>query len=107
MDEQYKYPPKMEMKFYRRGCVWRSTKWRRIDLADFLMLSWPAASLSVTMGLTTSSVRWRVWDEKRLSSIENLVKYDLDFDGYNISMKRITELGAPCSEEFLWRVRIK
>jgi hypothetical protein len=59
------------------------------------------------MGLSSQSHRWQVWTEANLAKIENLIRYDLGFDGYRAIIKRLTKAKRPCTEEFLWKLQIR
>jgi hypothetical protein len=76
------------------------------DLSDELMLQWPHASRTVIVGLKVESLRWQIWDERRVAHIEHAIVDDLTFDGYRPTGERLTSLGAKCNTEFRWRLRI-
>jgi hypothetical protein len=58
------------------------------------------------MGLSSKSIQWRIWTEEKLTRIENLIRYDLGFDGYRVVVRRLTKAKRPCAEEFLWKLQI-
>src|SRR5687767_1355333 len=93
------WPPRSRLTFYRghRGGRTRlfSVRDRGFDLSDGLMLNWNHASRTVYMGLSTESKRWPRWDEKAVSWVEEVIRYDLDFDGYGVSIRRLGRLGSP------------
>jgi len=95
------------LNFYRRNRLWCTTKDRETDLADFLMFQVPGAYLTVDIGLSTKSVRWKNWDEENVQRIEEHIKYDLEFDGYKVTSKRLSQTGISCDQEFLWKLRIR
>ena len=72
------------------------------------MLEHNANQLTVEFGIATDSRRWLCWDEKNLSNIEGLIRYDLGFDGYSVNIRRwVGYVGMPGNEEFRWKLRIR
>ncbi|TXN26231.1 hypothetical protein [Methylobacterium sp. WL30] len=108
MQDKYFWPPKCTLSFYRRGAALGSFTNRRLDLSDTLMLQHDANQLTVEFGLVTESRRWLCWDEKNLAKIEDLIRYDLGFDGYAVTIRRCAaNIGMPCDEEFRWKLWIR
>lgn len=84
------------------------TKDRKLDLSDSLMLHWPTPTRTVYLGIRTGSDKWKFWDESNLSKIEQLVRYDLRFDGYYVTIKRATPKNRRrCTSEFIWKLVIR
>jgi hypothetical protein len=81
-----------------------STTDRLFDLADGLMRF--EGEREVYFGLVSYSHLWKNWDEENLIKIESRITYDLEFDGYTVDIKRITEGLAYCSTEFIWKLSI-
>ncbi|PHK93472.1 hypothetical protein CR162_18545 [Pseudoroseomonas rhizosphaerae] len=107
--DDFKWPPRSTLRFYRGERLVISSSDRLFDLSDELM-GWNAPSpRKLTFGLSSLSTNatWRVWDEKALSLIEGLIRYDLTFDGYRVRIKRVSAPGSPCREEFRWSLDIK
>lgn len=103
------WPQKVRLSFYNgRGKeLWCSSN-RRLDLADELMLWWKKPSRTIYMGVKTASDSWNRWSETNASKIEWRIRYDLNFDGYHVTIKRLTKTGrAPCTDEFLWKLIIR
>lgn len=103
------WPQKARLVFYNgRGKeLWRSSD-RRLDLADELMLWWKRPSRTVYMGISTSADSWTRWSEENLSRIEQRIRYDLNFDGYYVTIKRLGTAGnVLCSKEFIWKLTIR
>lgn len=107
MHESFKWPPKSRLNFYRRNHLWCTTTNRETDLADFLMLRVPGAYLTVSMGLSSKSVRWKNWDEENVGRIEEQINTDLESDGYKVSSCRLSAIGISCDQEFLWKLKIR
>ena len=84
-----------------------TTNKRDIDLADTLMLSHPYNSRRICLGVRTEAKSWEYWDEKRLEEIERLVRYDIAFDGYSLTLKKLCSPGDECSSEFRWQLQIR
>jgi hypothetical protein len=62
---------------------------------------------TVYLGIVTKSKRYSVWTDALVENIEDLIRYDLRFDGFEVSVKRISEVGLWGRDEFLWRLRIR
>jgi hypothetical protein len=112
MPERFKWPPKCVLTFAtRRGNIWHQTTERTLDLADFLMLNHPYSSRVVCMSVSTDAAKRDSWTEKRLQKIENLIRYDLRFDGYNVTINRKTRhRGANppyCHVPFQWELQFR
>lgn len=106
--EQWRWPPNSTISMYNgRGRLLWDSKDRDLDLSDSLMLSWRKVSRTVTMGLRTNSRRWRRWNEETISAIETRIRYDLNFDAYGVTIKRLSRRGAPASREFRWQLIIR
>lgn len=107
--ESFAWPSRSRLSFYDG---WEKLKFsttdRLYDLADGLMMSWNKKSRTIYFGLSTKSARFKMWNREALESIENRIKYDLNFDGYSVTISRVTsELGKPCSCEFMWKLNIR
>lgn len=90
-----------------RGREYFSSRDRRLDLPDSLMGRWD--NRTVYLGLKTNSPKWVSWTEDNVSAIENLVRYDLSFDGYRVRLERLDAVGQDqrCVDEFHWKVVIR
>src|SRR5215831_2669673 len=103
-------PPNSKLTFYKRVNVpLDSTRDRMFDLADYLMAPWraPGRSKTAYLGIATRSRRWVSWNEANLKTIENLIRDDLNFDGYTVTIHRLGKQGVPCSKEFRWKLLIR
>lgn len=103
-----KWPPRVRIYIYDEdmGLIDKS-KDSRYDLHDGLMQAWPDSTRTVFMGIETLSTNWPQWDEESIKCVEDLIEYDLNFDGNNVVITRITQnIGQPCSEEFIWKLDI-
>ena len=81
---------------------------RRLDLADTLMLRWYKASRTVYLGASRKSAAVGYWDEAQKRRIEERIRSDLQFDGYYVSIERMSPLDEfPLEKEFLWKIRIR
>lgn len=108
VQDKYLWPPKCTLSFYRRGAALGSFTNRRLDLSDTLMPPHDASQLTVQFGVVTESRRWLCWDEENLVKIEGLIRYDLGFDGYGVTIRRCAGyVGMPCDLEFRWKLRIR
>ena len=117
--EDFAWPPFSRLNFYRRSPVKiksaqsqqliLSSEDRMLDLADNLMRN--VDSAEIYFGLVTFSHLWEDWTEKNVRRIEELIKYDLEFDGYNVEIQRITNVSksrgdTPCHSQFVWKLNI-
>ena len=106
--EQFRWPPRSNLNFYkRRSVLLFSSSDRDLDLSDSLMANCTKESRTVYMGVSTDSVNWPTWDEGAIKIIEELINYDLSFDGYRVRLERLSKINCPCSEEFKWKLLIR
>lgn len=107
--EYFAWPPLCRLNFYDGwNRLQFTTADRLFDLSDGLMMHWEKKSRTIYLGISTKSKKWAHWTEHNLKEIERRIKYDLSFDGYSVSIKRITAVSETlCSEEFLWKLRIR
>lgn len=114
--EPYSWPPFSKLNFYKSPPeLIISSEDRMLDLADHLTneVSFDKDT-TVYFGLKTISPLWKVWTEDNLKAVENLIKYDLSFDGFKVDIERITNVicpytkkqDIPCHEEFVWELNI-
>jgi hypothetical protein len=105
--DEYKWPPKSEILFTNgRGKELFKTNDREYDLSDNLMGYWPRASRTIYMNLKSKSIKWESWSVSNLKFIENLIKYDLNFDAYQVSITKKSVVGGKCTEYFCWKLKI-
>jgi hypothetical protein len=107
--ESFAWPARSRLNFYDG---WRKLKFstteRLYDLADGLMLNWERKSRTIYLGLSTKSNKFKKWNSETLGTIEDRIKYDLKFDGYSVTISRVTsKLGEPCTYEFIWKLKIR
>ena len=114
---KYSWPPLSRLQFYTTWPhIVRTTEDPFFDLSD--ALGWnvgPGDEKTIYMGVRTYSRDWSVWDDATLKKIEKHIRYDLNFDGFDVAIKRVSpelidqrsELTAQrCADEFLWRLTI-
>jgi len=103
------WPPKMRIYVYDEElCLIEESEDRKYDLNDNLFQTWYTNSRTVYVGIETRSKNWPKWDEGSLKWIEDRISWDLEFDGNEVRITRITEnIGHPCAEEFIWRLDIR
>ncbi len=108
--KEYLWPPRCTLHFYDRNLKPLNIlgkRDRRLDLSDKLMLDWPHKTRVVHFGISSKSERMTSWDDNTVGNIERLIRYDLHFDQYRVSIRRVTSLGLPCTDEFVWRLAIR
>lgn len=106
----FKWPPVCSLWFYDdQGEPFENSISRDLDLTDALMLHWPDESRKLVFGLSSHSrqQRWKIWTERNVKQMEDLIQYDLGFDGYDVDLTRLTNIGIPCSAEFRWALHIR
>jgi hypothetical protein len=103
-----RWPPKVKIYIYDEdSSLIDESKHIRYDLSDNLMLSWPDTKRTVYLGMETLSANWPIWDDESLKCVEARIKYDLNFDGNDVVITRITKTyKQPCSKEFIWKLDI-
>ena len=105
----FSWPPQCTLTFYTSGGrLLQTDKNRKLDLADRLMAPWNSGNQrTVRFGVSTKNKRWPRWNLDRVLQMERLINYDLDFDGYEVAIRRISKLGIPCTQEFVWKLVIR
>ena len=103
------WPPYSLMNFYdSRMRLEDSAKGRRIDIWDYLVLHWNGKTKTAYLGISTKSEKWKTWNKSNISRLEELIKYDLEFDGDKVSIHRISKIAnQPCVNEFIWKLKIR
>lgn len=104
----YLWPIKSNITFYNGWgrCLFK-TKNRRLNLSDTIILRCHNVSRTIHMGISTETLRWQSWGEDEIRYIENLIRYDLGFDAYHVSIKRMSKIDISCSEEFRLKLLIR
>ena len=114
--EPYAWPPLSRLNFYEDppNLILSSVN-RMLDLSDTLGDKVENdENTTIYFGLTTVSHKWKIWSEKNLRTIEKAVKYDLEFDGFNVAIERYTspvdpwtkKKNRPCDTQFVWKLEI-
>jgi hypothetical protein len=114
--EKYAWPPLSKLKFYKQPPeLFLSSENRILHLSDKITYTAKYEERKlVYFGLSTISHHWKLWSKINLKKIEDRIKYDLEFDGFNVDIERITDARypgtnrhvMPCSEEFVWKLFI-
>jgi hypothetical protein len=103
------WPAGTSLRFYNgRGQLRSSYINRRLDLADTLMLHWPLPSRTVYFALCRKNVDAGQWTEAEVLRMEERIRYDLNFDCYQVTINRLCPVDAlPLTDEFRWKLRIR
>jgi hypothetical protein len=103
-----KWPPKVHIYVYDEDMILvKESRDSKFDLHDSLMQTWSFDYRRVHLGMVTQSKNWIIWEEASISYIEDLIRYDLNFDGNTVGICRITtETAQSCSQEFVWQLNI-
>lgn len=103
------WPPHSKIICYdEEEAVIAESKRSRIDLADSLMLIYSGAEpLECTIEVSTKSNDWGTWNTENVRKIESHIRDDLEFDGYQVEIHRLSKPGKTlCSKPFSWNLRI-
>ena len=105
---EFRWPPRPTFSFYNsRGEFLFRERDANLDLSDTLMLHWNRPTRLVYVGIRSRG-SWKTWTEKRLRHVESHMTYDLNFDGDDVAIQRVTPgFRTPCTSEFRWRLRIR
>lgn len=102
------WPAMARLAFYNaRGKVRLTSKDRRLDLSDTLMMK--KNYRTIYMGVASLSPKWISWNEDNVKKIEDQIEYDLTFDGYRVRIERFAgpSDAIPCTQEFRWKLIIR
>lgn len=107
----YAWPAKPFFIFHdARGNIYFSSKDKKLDLADSLMLMSATKSRTVYLQFSTGAKGWDYWTEENVKAIEERIRYDLGFDGYRVKIEprhSILPDETPCSESLCWKLTIR
>ena len=80
----------------------------RLDLADSLMLHHDHKKpLTCHIEVLTRSADWTTWNSVNVKRIEDHIVYDLEFDGYQVKIERVSKPSRTlCSKPFRWQLEI-
>lgn len=102
----YRWPTRSRMIFSTaRGKIQFVNTDRRCDLSDVFLLNTDAKQVTSYLDMTVKADG--VWDEERVSAVEDLLRYQFQFEGYRIGIRRLSRVGRklqPSSEPFRWRL---
>ena len=103
----FRWPPRFQLNWYngRQKLLWTSD-YRELDLEDSLPYFYPFLNSLIGMTVRSKTKKWSVWNEENVSYIQEWIREDICFDGHRMTMKRLSDLNIPCSEESRWRLRI-
>lgn len=103
------WPARVRLYVYNEDmCLIDESRYRKYDLNDNLFQAWDSSRRTVYLGIKTESKNWPIWDEDSLKYIEELIVFDLEFDGNKVDVSRHTQqVGRPCTEEFIWKLDIR
>lgn len=77
----------------------------RLDLADELA-NWHGTG-EYTIEVSVNNEKWTTWKAQNVKKIEDHIIYDLNFDGYEVQIERISSPGRMlCSHAFKWKLNI-
>jgi hypothetical protein len=74
------------------------------DLSDNVMHFFDGSPLTVLLSLSNGDKEY--WTDGYLKEIENLISYDLSFDGYSVVIKRLSEVSLSCDSAFYWKLLV-
>lgn len=101
---RFLWPPSCTISIYLLdGTRVMRTKDRTLDLAD----SRAFHGSTILFGIATRSARWTRWNEDNLARVEELIRYDLGFEGYRVWLRRKSPVGLRSPAEFRWSVTVR
>ncbi len=79
----------------------------RLDLSDSLMSGDASEILECTIEVSVQADSWTTWKNENVEKIERHIAYDLNFDAYEVDIRRISAPSrALCSKPFTWQLKI-
>jgi hypothetical protein len=86
------------------GSLFCESNDRAFDLSDNLMEFFDGSLLVAIFNLSRGERE--LWTCDYLKEIENLIEYDLSFDGYKVDIERLSQVNISCDEEYFWKLSI-
>lgn len=74
------------------------------DFSDSMVRYWLGEGIPLRFGVSIPRSRNRKWTEEDVTSLEAHIRYDLEFDGYEVNIERMKGVGIPCNEEVFWTI---
>lgn len=113
--KQFSWPPLCQIRVYRstQGLAFM-TEDPFFDFADRLAHDVGRRPKVAYVGMLTRSPDWHEWTPQNLKRVENAIRDDLAFDGFDVHIERVTpllegkarKLAPLCASEFLWKLTI-
>lgn len=103
------WPPHSKIKCFNSDSEEVSiSKRSRLDLADTLMLYYyEEHPKTCFIEVSTKSELWRSWNSENIAKVEEHIRYDLEFDGYEVEIERVNKPSkALCRKPFRWKLII-
>lgn len=90
-----------------RGKIYFTSEDRMLDLSDSLMHS--ANNRTVYLQFSTKAKDWVYWTSERIKTIEERIRYDLEFDGYKVKVEFLGPIPDDllCTEAVCWKLTIR
>lgn len=84
------------------------SKRSRLDLADTFMFNYfEAHAKTCFVEVSTKSELWSCWNKENVVKIEGHIRYDLEMDGYEVEIERVSKPSKTlCSQFFRWKLII-
>jgi len=103
--ENYNWPKGAQIKITdKEGNLLRKSNNIAFDLSDNLMGFFDGSLLVAIFNLSKGEHKF--WSDDYLKEIEDLIEYDLSFDGYKVGIERLSEVNISCEEEYCWKLSI-
>ncbi len=118
--EHFKWPPCCTLTFYHETddededgdedgqAIWgfeEESHDRRLDFFETVMAN-SFGERVIRFEVTSHSVRWPVWTERRPAKIEDHIRQDLDADSCEVRITRLEGIGRPCADGTMWQLHI-
>ena len=78
----------------------------KVDLHDTIVASHLSVSDTFHVMWRTDSIEWKFWDEEAIEKIGEQIRYDFEFERYEVEVVCISGHDEPCSEEGNWEVTV-
>jgi hypothetical protein len=99
------WPPRFKLTVYERtGEIIFSARRHGFDLTDEVMRH--CGKRRVVIGIKTDSKRWHSWDLEKIKAMEENFRYQFNFDGFKVRIKRLFEDEMPTLYEARWDLSI-
>ena len=103
--ENYNWPKGAQIKITDEdGGIYCKSNDQSFDISDNLMTFYDGSPLIATFQLSKGERDY--WSNGYLKEIEELIEYDLSFDGFKVDIERLSQVNTSCDEEYCWKLSV-